>query len=173
MTIENDEQLRSVLLKEMKDAINEIADKIASDLDTSIRKEVYGRAESVNYTRTKDFLNSIIQPTVEVSGSEVSVVVGLDYTKLRPELNDDSFFNSHMSVNGSTNWAETGVSVSEGLLAGFDIGTKNSKIHNITATTYWYDVFGDHASDNPNYKKLDDLIDKIVTKHLKKFGITY
>ena len=171
MLIESDDQLESALIKEIKEAINEIASTIAGELTSSIQSNIYNSPPSKYYKRTMEFLNSVIKPNVVVSGGEVSVVIGLDSNVMNATWNDGNLFNAHMSVDGSSNWGSN--SVSEGLLSWWDTGTKNDYLPSVPATNYWYDVFGDHASDNPNYKKLDDLIDKIVTKHLKKFGIVY
>jgi hypothetical protein len=171
MLIESDEQLKSALIKEMQEAINEVATTIASELTESIQTNVYNSPPSAYYKRTKEFLNSVIKPNVIVSGNEISATIGLDSRYMNSYWNADGLFNAHMSVDGSSNWGSN--SVSEGLLSWWDTGTQNKYLPSVPATNYWYDVFGDHASDNPNYKKLDDLIDKVVTKHLKKFGITY
>ena len=171
MLIESDERLKSALIKEMKEAINEIANTIAGELTSSIQSNIYNSPPSKYYKRTMEFLNSVIKPNVTVSGGEVSVIVGLNPNAMNSYWNPEGLFNAHMSVDGSSNWGSN--SVSEGLLSWWDTGTKNDYLPSVPATNYWFDVFGDHASDNPNYKKLDDLIDKIVTKHLKKFGIVY
>ena len=80
--------------------------------------------------------------------------------------NDGNLFNAHMNVDGSSNWGFKFSFRRIIKLVGY--WYKNDYLPSVPATNYWYDVFGDHASDNPNYKKLDDLIDKVVTKHLKK-----
>ena len=170
MLIESDKQLESALTKEMKDAINEIASTIAGELTSSIQSNIYSSPPSKYYTRTMEFLNSVIKPNVVVSSGEISATIGLNSNFMNSYWNE-GLFNAHMSVDGSSNWGSN--SVSEGLLSWWDTGTRNDYLPSVPTTNYWYDVFGDHASDNPNYKKLDDLIDKVVTKHLKKFGIVY
>jgi hypothetical protein len=81
----------------------------------------------------------------------------------------DGLFNPHMSVDGSSNWGSN--SVAEGLLSWWDAGTHNDVLPSVPATNYWYDVFGARAGQNPNYVKLEKLIDDKMKKHLKKFGI--
>lgn len=171
MIIENDKQLDSALEKEMKEAIDEIATTIAGELMSSIQSNIYSSPPSKYYKRTKEFFNSVIQPNVVVSNGEVSVTVGLNSNAMSSYWNPEGLFNAHMSVDGSSNWGSN--SVAEGLLSWWDTGTKNDYLPSVPATNYWYDVFGDHASDHPNYKKLDDLIDRVIKKHLNKFGITY
>lgn len=171
MLIESDEQLKSELIKEMQEAINEVAGTIAMELTNSIQSNIYNSPPSAYYDRTYEFLQSVIKPEVTVSGNEVSALIGMDYKKITARLTPPNKFNAHMSVDGNPSWGSA--SVAEGLLTWWDTGTNNAVLPSVPATNYWYDVFGDHANDNPNYKKLDDLIDKVVTKHLKKFGITY
>jgi len=155
----------------MQEAIDEIASTIAAELTSNIQSEIYNSPPSKYYDRTNEFLHSVIKPEVKVSNNEVSALIGMDYTKMRPKLTTPDKFNAHMSIDGNPNWGNT--SVSEGLLTWWDSGTNNSVLPSVPATNYWYDVFGDRVGDSPNYKKLDDLIEKVVTKHLKKFGITY
>lgn len=171
MVILNDEQLTAELKKEMSEAIKEIAETIASELTKNIQDDIYAKPTSKYYDRTMEFLNSVIQPSVVVSGNEVSVTIGMDSKKMNSYYVGNGKFNSHMSIDGSSNWGSN--SVSEGLLSWWDAGTNNKYLPSVPATNYWYDVFGDRAGASPNYKKLDDLIDRTIEKHLNKFGITY
>ena len=160
----------AALVKEMKEAIKEIAETIASDLTRNIQTEIYNKPPSKYYDRTMEFLQSVIKPNVKVSNGEVSVTIGMNAMNMNSYWVGNGKFNAHMNVDGNSNWGSN--SVSEGLLSWWDAGTRNDYLPSVPATNYWYDVFGDRAGESPNYVKLDKLIDSVVKKHLNKFGIT-
>ena len=155
-------------MKEITKAIEEISEEIASQLTQNIQEGIYNQPESKYYKRTQEFINSVIKPTVKINGNEISVTVGMDSNVMNATWNEGNLFNSHMSIDGSPTWGSQ--SVAEGLLTWWDSGTQNNYLPSVPATNYWYDVFGDRAGENPNYKKLEELTDKIINKHLKKFG---
>jgi hypothetical protein len=169
LIIKNEQDLKNTLLVECNKALKEISETIASQLTENIQDGIYNKAPSKYYKRTQEFIQSIIKPQVKISGNEIIVNVGMDSVFMNATWNEGNFFNSHMSIDGNSNWGSN--SVAEGLLSWWDAGTQNDVLPSVPATNYWYDVFGDRAGQNPNYKKLEDLIDKTINKYLKKFGI--
>jgi hypothetical protein len=169
LIIKNEQDLKNALLVECNKALKEISETIASQLTENIQEGVYNKAPSKYYKRTQEFIQSVIKPQVKISGSGITVTVGMDSMFMNATWNEGKLFNSHMSVDGNSNWGSN--SVAEGLLSWWDAGTQNDVLPSVPATNYWYDVFGDRAGQDPNYKKLDDLISKTLNKYLKKFGV--
>jgi hypothetical protein len=174
MIIRNEKDLEKALLIEMRKAIQEVANKIAKDLTANIQEGVYSKSISDYYERTKNFIDAVIQPVVKIKGSHIECTVGTDWRDIKPVFRRDegNVFNAHMNIDGNESYPpKSGTSVSKGLLQWWDEGTSNDVLPSVPATNYWYDVFGDRAKENPNYKKLDDLIDEKINKYLKQFGI--
>jgi hypothetical protein len=170
--IKNESQLQTVIIESMRQSMESLAKNITDQLMKNINERIYSSGSSSQYyQRTYQFFDAIIMPKVEVKGNKVSVEVGMDYTKLKPQMGGEGQFNKHMGFPSVDSWR--GMTVGEALLSWWDYGTADG-IVNLRQTNYWYDVFGDRAySSDPNYKKLDDLIDSIIHHELGEIGIVY
>ena len=170
--IKNEAQLREVIIENLRKSMESLAENITDKLMKNINERIYSVGSSSEYyERTYQFFDAIIIPKVEVKGNKVSVEVGMDYTRLKPQMGSEGQFNKHMGFPSVDSWR--GMTVGEALLSWWDYGTTDG-IVNLKQTNYWYDVFGDRAcSSNPNYKKLDDLIDKIISQELGEIGVVY
>ena len=167
--INNDTELKAVMLKKISDALFEAASEIQNQLWTKVFSEVYGKSETAFYERTNQFFKSIIKPEVKTNGLEVSVTIGIDSSKMSPQIGRDGMFNKHMSQLGADSWR--GMTISEALLSWYDYGTDNSSFPSIPQTNYWYDVMGDRGyKDNPDYKNMKKTFDEIVNKEIGKLG---
>lgn len=166
--INNDKQLETLILNELRKAFANIADNIFNRLWKNISKDIYDKPSSKYYDRTNEFFNSLIKPNVKVSNGVVTVTVGMDYTKMSPKSGDAGKFNAHQGFKNVDSWR--GMPVSEALLSWWDYGTDN-QYASLPRTDYWYDVFGDRGyNDNPTYKNLEKIIDEEIVKILSKFG---
>lgn len=168
--ITSQQQLLEVFHQEMAQVLEYVSKEITDKLMNTINSRIYSRGHSSEYyTRTYQFFDSIIMPQVEVKRDSVSVKIGMDYTKMKPMIAENNgMFNQHMGFPSQDSWR--GITVSEALLSWWDYGT-DSSIHSLPQTNYWKDVFGDRAyEENPNYVKLDKLIEEIMIREFGKFG---
>lgn len=167
--IKNEAQLKVVLIKQVAESFENISKKITDELMKNINERIYSKgASSIYYERTYQFFDAIIIPEVKITNGKVFVEVGVDYTKIKPMMGESHQFNKHMGFNSVDSWR--GMTVGEALLSWWDYGTDNGRL-SLPQTNYWYDVFGDREyASQPNYKKLDDLVNEIMSKHLGSLG---
>lgn len=169
MEIKDENQLKELISQELEKALRNIAQNISSQLTENILQDIYGNPVSEYYDRTMQFLKSVIKPTVTIKGDSVSVTIGMDSSLIESSLGGKNKLNKHMSVDGSDVW--NGIPISEAILTWWDEGTKNSPIKNLSATNYWTKVMGDSGrKNNPNYNKLESVINQEIIKALSKFG---
>ena len=168
--IRNEAQLKSILLGQMAGMFDNLSKDITTELMKNINERIYSQGSSTEfYERTYQFFDAIIIPQVKISGNKVSVEVGMDVSKIKPMMGEPHQFNKHMGFNSVDSWR--GMTVSQALLSWWDYGTSNGNL-SLPQTDYWYDVFGDRGySAQPNYKKLDEMIEKAMKKGMEGFNV--
>lgn len=157
-------------MKDLEVIFTNLAKDITDELIKNVNERIYSKGASTEfYERTYQFFDAIIIPEVKVSGNKVSVDVGIDHTKINPMVGNSGQFNKHMGFNSVDTWR--GITVGEALLSWWDYGTDNGRL-SISQTNYWYDIFGDRGyTSQPNYKKLDDMIESAIKKGMTGFKI--
>lgn len=169
--IENTEMLTEIFKKHISKVLRNISEKVYNELKRNM-KGVYSSNDSLYYDRTYNFLNSIIKPKIKTTKKGVSVVIGIDYTKIKPKISDNGTLNAHADINANSIW--NGISISEALLTWLDEGTTKSHIHNKNQSNYWYDVMGGRGYDTDvevDYKRLDRLIEDEIKTSFSDIGI--
>jgi hypothetical protein len=168
--ITNDVELRTYVLKEVQKAMKIASNRIGQQLWLNVFSRISILPETEFYERTGQFLDSIIRnPEVEVNGNSVSVVIGMDSSKMKPMMSSTGQLNQHSSYMGVDSWR--GMSVSEALLSWEDYGTDNNIFPSLQQTNYWYDVMGDRGyKGNPDYKTMEKTFDEIMYKELSNIG---
>lgn len=170
MAITNEIQLQNMLLANIAKAMKIASWQIRQELYINIFSNVSILPDSNSYDRTDEFLKSVINPVVKISGGSVSVEVGMDYTKMSSSVGGYAKYNQHMSLDKSTTWG--GHTIPEWLLSWWDTGTSGANSpHWINKTNYWYDVMGDRGdSPNPQYETLAKTFKKVFYEELGKIG---
>lgn len=170
MDITNSKMLSDVFKREIRTALNNISKTVYEQLRKNV-KNIYSKSESIYYARTYDFFNAIIKPELKSEKDGISVVIGIDYSQIKPKIEHSGRLNAHADINGNTVW--NGISISEALLSWLDKGTTNSSIHNQPETNYWYNVMGARgyeADVEIDYKKLDSIIQNEIKNTFSRIG---
>lgn len=118
--------------------IQELKNRLRSDIVSSVESEVYAVAEKAlreaimstmyasgggaYYTRTGDFLNAITIEDKISTGSSVEFTVLIRGSMLSPNQTDEGEWNQHMDVNGSA-WN------GDGIVEVLDEGTKSYSLY--------------------------------------------
>lgn len=109
--------------------IQDLADQVRADVYRDVRDELNDslRRQSMKpnqffaYEHTWDVLESICRPEASLKNGKVEVEIYYDTDLIKPQRNDESFWNSHMDVNGDTTWG--GKSIPELVPVWLELGT--------------------------------------------------
>lgn len=161
MDVTNDEQLISIIKDGVKAALQEVSKQVADKLTLIIEQDWYmsgGSDSSLWYERTYQFLNAITRTDIKRNGQYgFQVEVFIDPSLIESQYNEATFFNQHMSLDGSTEYQ--GKSIGEWLIQWIELGQHSPILS--------YE--GIHM-----FKKTDDFIqkniDKIVINTLNLYG---
>lgn len=110
--------------------IQDIADQVRDDVYRDVRDEINDsiRRQSAKsnqfyaYEHTWDVLESICKPQAKYESGRVEVEIYYDTDEINAKYNKESFWNSHMDVNGGTSWG--GQSIPELMPIWLELGTE-------------------------------------------------
>lgn len=90
----------------LEQALKEVAKETAEFLSQRVQSDIYRKAESNYYERTREFLNAITQSQVKRVGNELQIEVFFDSSKIYPHSStpNSGKFNAHMSLDGSASY---------------------------------------------------------------------
>jgi hypothetical protein len=155
-------QLISFLKDAIRSSLKEVSKQVADKLTLIVEQDWYagGADSTLWYERTYQFLNAITKTDVKRNGQfGFQVEVLIDPSLIQSQYNGFTFFNQHMSLDGSTSYE--GKSIGEWLIDWIEVG-QNSPILSYE---------GIHM-----FKQTDDFIqkniDKMVIGTLKQFGFS-
>ena len=85
--------------KILEKCMKEVGVQLKNEMANYIFEKVYRERTPEEYVRTFQILDSITY-NLDGSNGTYKVKVGYDTDLIKPEYNEDSFFNSHMSLSG-------------------------------------------------------------------------
>ena len=104
--------------------LQKLAKKVGMKLQHYINENWYVNSESEYYDRTYDFLTSVTDIQIKMSGKDCAYEVFIDYNKMSQHPSGVGMFGARTSLNNDTEYG--GKSISEWLIQWIEKGQKSS-----------------------------------------------
>lgn len=124
MDIRSTEDFKKIVRdKVLQPLLKKLAKKVGKKLQDYINEHWYVNSESEYYDRTYDFLTSVTDIEIKMSGKDCAYEVFIDYNKMSQHPSGAGMFGARTSLNDDTEY--DGKSISEWLIQWIEKGQKS------------------------------------------------
>jgi hypothetical protein len=136
----NWEQFKFYINNILIECLEEISNQTGKELQKYVQSEWYEAHSSIDYDRTMQFLNSIINTKVESKGGGFIVSVAFDEKSIIPNFLGSGMWNEHMGFSGAPFVGGLIETIEEGNLSPYSPPYARTGIHMLEKTAYWLTI---------------------------------